>query len=81
MMTQFFQSYPYATVMSTDWSVLLTTALGITEDVEKYSLRGTRRKKGKKLDEDYLVSIQYMDRTPILTSHVLAAPLESDGRR
>lgn len=33
----------------------LFSALGITEDVEKYSLKGTKRKKGKKLDEDYLV--------------------------
>ena len=31
-------------------------ALGITDDVERLSLKGSRKKKGKKLDEDFVVS-------------------------
>lgn len=30
-------------------------ALGITDEVEKLGLKGNRKKKGKKLDEDYMV--------------------------
>jgi hypothetical protein len=29
--------------------------LGITDEVEKLALKGTKKKKGKKLDEDYMV--------------------------
>jgi [histone H3]-lysine36 N-trimethyltransferase len=36
---------------------MFSTALGITEDVEKLQLKGTRKRKGKKLDEDFIVSI------------------------
>lgn len=34
---------------------LVYPALGITEDVEKYSLKGTKRKRGMKLDDEHLV--------------------------
>lgn len=30
-------------------------ALGITDEVEKLGLKGNKRKKSKKLDEDYMV--------------------------
>lgn len=33
----------------------MVPALGITEEVEALGLRGTKKKKGKKLDEDFLV--------------------------
>ena len=33
---------------------LLNLALGISEEVEMYGLKGTKKKKGKKLDEDYV---------------------------
>ena len=32
-------------------------ALGITEEVEKLGLKGSKKKKGKKLDEDYIVRL------------------------
>lgn len=31
-------------------------ALGISDEVELLSLKGTKKKKGKKLDEDFIVS-------------------------
>jgi hypothetical protein len=31
------------------------TALGITDEVERLGLKGSKKKKGKKLDEDYMV--------------------------
>jgi hypothetical protein len=34
-------------------------ALGITEDIERLSLKGSRKKKGRKLDEDFVVSALY----------------------
>jgi len=58
----------------------LHTALGITEDVEKYSLKGTRRKKGKKLDDEDLVRVQHMNHTVAVSSHLFPAPIDSDGR-
>jgi hypothetical protein len=36
---------------------LYSKALGITDDVERLSLKGSRKKKGKKLDEDFVVSL------------------------
>lgn len=33
----------------------LPTALGITDEVEKFGLKGTKKKKGRKLDEDFVV--------------------------
>lgn len=33
----------------------LSAALGIAEEVEALGLRGTKKKKGKKLDEDFMV--------------------------
>jgi hypothetical protein len=36
--------------------ITLRLALGITEEVEKLGLKGSKKKKGKKLDEDYVVS-------------------------
>jgi hypothetical protein len=32
------------------------TALGIADEVERLGLKGSKKKKGKKLDEDYMVS-------------------------
>lgn len=32
-------------------------ALGITDEVEKLGLKGSKKKKGKKLDEDYIVRV------------------------
>ena len=34
---------------------IMNAALGMTEDVELLNLKGTKRKKGKKLDEDFAV--------------------------
>lgn len=35
--------------------LILFTALGISDEVELYGLKGNKKKKGKKLDEDYMV--------------------------
>jgi [histone H3]-lysine36 N-trimethyltransferase len=35
-------------------------ALGIADEVERLGLKGNRRKKGKKLDEDFNVSITFV---------------------
>ena len=35
----------------------LCTALGISEEVELLGLKGSRKKKGRKLDEDFIVRI------------------------
>lgn len=43
-------------------TLLRATALGITEEVEALGLRGTKKKKSKKLDEDFLVSDTENDR-------------------
>ena len=34
----------------------LRLALGISDEVEMYGLKGSKKKKSKKLDEDYVVS-------------------------
>jgi hypothetical protein len=31
------------------------SALGLTDEVERFGLKGNKKKKGKKLDEDYMV--------------------------
>ena len=36
---------------------IIVPALGITEEVEKLGLKGSKKKKGKKLDEDFIVSL------------------------
>ena len=33
------------------------SALGITEEVEKLGLKGSKKKRGKKLDEDFIVRL------------------------
>lgn len=35
----------------------LTVALGISDEVEQLGLKGNKKKKGKKLDEDFVVSM------------------------
>ncbi|KAF8316408.1 SET domain-containing protein [Clavulina sp. PMI_390] len=47
---------------------LYIEALGIMDDVEKYTLKGNRRKKSKKLDEDYLPPMNPMveDEVPVV---------------
>lgn len=37
------------------FTLLLPLALGITDEVEKLGLKGSKKRKSKKLDEDYLV--------------------------
>lgn len=32
-------------------------ALGITDEVEKFGLKGTKKRKGRKLDEDFVVCL------------------------
>lgn len=32
-------------------------ALGISDEVDKFALKGNKKKKGRKLDEDYMVSM------------------------
>ena len=34
---------------------MVYVALGITDEVEMYGLKGSKKKKGKKLDEDFIV--------------------------
>jgi hypothetical protein len=36
--------------------LLSVTALGISDEVEMFGLKGNKKKKGKKLDEDWVVS-------------------------
>ena len=36
-------------------------ALGITDEVEALGLKGSKKKKGRKLDEDYMVSIRTIE--------------------
>ena len=31
--------------------------MGITEEVEQFGLKGNKKKRGKKLDEDFIVSV------------------------
>ena len=44
---------PISSVQSNPYFCL--TALGITDEVEKLGLKGNKKKKSKKLDEDYMV--------------------------
>lgn len=37
--------------------ILVETALGIAEEVEALGLRGTKKKKGKHIDDDFIVSL------------------------
>ena len=43
--------------------IIMRAALGISDEVDKFALKGNKKKKGRKLDEDYTVSIR-----PLLTS-------------
>ena len=42
-------------------SLTICIALGITDEVEQLGLKGNKKKKSKKLDEDFVVSILQLD--------------------
>lgn len=48
------------------------SALGITDEVEQLGLKGNKKKKGKKLDEDYVVglSVKWGISGPMLKHHL-----------
>ena len=48
-------SFPHRLVYA--YNSRLPAALGLTEEVERLGLKGNKKKKGKKLDEDWTVSL------------------------
>jgi [histone H3]-lysine36 N-trimethyltransferase len=54
-------------------------ALGIADEVERLGLKGNRRKKGKKLDEDFNVNItSFFLCSPLNPSQPVLKPMEED---
>ena len=48
------------------------SALGITEEVEKLGLKGSKKKRGKKLDEDFIVKLLADSKVDILLTFLSA---------
>lgn len=56
------------------------TALGISDEVDKFAMKGNKKKKGRKLDEDYMVSVTFVLAFTAL-SHLLAPTAYIEANR
>jgi hypothetical protein len=50
----------------------MLTALGIADEVEALQLKGTKKKKAKKLDEDFIVSPLISSKSSTFTESVIS---------